>query len=90
MTCGGSGTQGFLVYAQNYFSLLLKNALLEDTNMSAKATSTEKDEEMSAWEELSSVEAGVPGRPLRGEDMLPRARVLRRRRRMVTVVGFRG
>ena len=74
----------FLFYA--HVSRLIK----KHTNIIAKTTSTEEDEEMSACEELSSVEAGVPGRLLRGEDMLPRARVLRRRRRMVTVVGFRG
>ena len=57
----GQELRDFLFYAQHYFSLLMKNALLEDTNISAGTTSTEKDEEMSAWEELSSVETGVPG-----------------------------
>ena len=74
----------FLFYAH------VSRLIQKHTIIIAKTTSAEEDEEMSAWEELSSVEAGVPGRPLRGEDMLPRARVLRRRRRMVGVVGFRG
>ena len=89
MTCGGSGTQGLFVLRPRLTSdEKCPHCPKEHPNKSAKTTSTEEDEEMSAWEELSSVETGVPGRPLRGEDMQPRARVLRRRRRMVTVVGF--